>query len=185
MPSVRVSARSDYALRAVAELAASDGRPMNRERIAEAQEIPAEFLENILLELKHVGIVMSQRGAGGGFRLARKASEISLADVIRAVDGPLANVRGNRPEVVEYRGSAAHLRDVWIAVRASLREILEEISVQDLVDGNLPARVSTLTKNPRAWVSLAFGPGSGSPRIRSPRTRNPRASAKSGGPRSA
>jgi Rrf2 family protein len=178
MPSVRVSARSDYALRAVAELAASDGRPMNREKIAEAQEIPAEFLENILLELKHVGIVMSQRGAGGGFRLARQASEISLADVIRAVDGPLANVRGNRPEVVEYRGPAAHLRDVWIAVRASLREILEETSIQDLVDGNLPARVSTLTHNPRAWVSLAVGPGAGPDSDPIPRRR---ANAKSGG----
>jgi hypothetical protein len=96
------------------------------------------------------------------------------------VDGPLANVRGNRPEVVEYRGPAAHLSEVWIAVRASLREILEGISIQDLVDGNLPVRVSTLTRNPRAWVSLAVGPGTGSPRIR-----GPRASAKSGGARSA
>jgi Rrf2 family protein len=154
---MRVSARSDYALRAVAELAAGDGRAMNRETIAIAQEIPADFLENILLELKHAGIVTSQRGPRGGSRLARPASEISLADVIRAVDGPLANVRGNRPEAVEYLGAATHLREVWIAVRASLREILEEVSVQDLIDGNLPARVSNLTDDPRSWVSPSWG----------------------------
>jgi Rrf2 family protein len=161
MGSMRVSARSDYALRAVAELAASDGAPMKRERIAEAQEIPVEFLENILLELKHVGIVMSMRGATGGFKLARPPSEISLADVIRAVDGPMANVRGDRPEIVEYHGPAAHLRDVWIAVRASLREILEETSVQDLVDGKLPRRVRELVRDPESWVSLGRVRGTG------------------------
>lgn len=158
---MRVSARSDYALRAVAELAASDGAPMKRERIAEAQEIPVEFLENILLELKHVGIVMSMRGATGGFKLARPPSEISLADVIRAVDGPMANVRGDRPEIVEYHGPAAHLRDIWIAVRASLREILEETSVQDLVDGKLPRRAKELVNDPESWVSLGRVRGTG------------------------
>ena len=151
---MRVSAKADYALRAVAELAAANDGPLKRERIAEAQQIPMEFLENILLELKHVGIVQSQRGASGGFRLARDPDQISLADVIRAVDGPMANVRGARPEQVEYLGPAIHLRDVWIAVRASLREILESTSVQDLVDGTMPPRIRELTGEPEAWVSL-------------------------------
>jgi Rrf2 family protein len=151
---VRVSAKADYALRAVAELATASDMPLKRERIASAQDIPMDYLENILLELKHVGIVQSQRGASGGFRLARRPDEISLADVIRAVDGPMANVRGSRPEQVEYRGAAEHLRDVWIAVRASLRELLERTSVQDLVDGTLPKRVDELTADPEAWVSL-------------------------------
>jgi len=161
---MRVSAKADYALRAVAELAATSGT-LKRERIAAAQTIPMEFLENILLELKHVGIVQSQRGSSGGFRLGRPAGEISLADVIRAVDGPMANVRGSRPEQVEYAGPAEHLRDVWIAVRASLREILEAISVQDLVDGSLPKRVEELTRRPEAWISMGRvrGAGRGSP----------------------
>jgi Rrf2 family protein len=157
---MRVSAKADYALRAVAELAATDSGPLKRERIAAAQQIPMDYLENILLELKHVGIVQSQRGAAGGFLLARAPSEISLADVIRAVDGPMANVRGSRPEQVEYLGAAVHLRDVWIAVRASLRELLEATSVQDLVDGTLPARMDELTRAPEAWVSLGRVRGS-------------------------
>jgi Rrf2 family protein len=158
---MRVSAKADYALRAVAELAGARDAPLKRERISTAQDIPMDYLENILLELKHVGIVQSQRGAGGGFRLARPPEEISLADVIRAVDGPMANVRGSRPEDVEYRGPAEHLRDVWIAVRASLRELLEDTSVQDLVEGNLPERLEELTKAPEAWVSLGRVRGTG------------------------
>jgi len=158
---MRVSAKADYALRAVAELAAASDAPLKRERVASAQDIPMDYLENILLELKHVGIVQSQRGAGGGFRLARPPDEISLADVIRAVDGPMANVRGSRPEDVEYSGPAEHLRDVWIAVRASLRELLETTSVQDLVDGTLPKRMDELTKAPEAWISLGRVRGTG------------------------
>jgi len=154
MAAMRVSARADYALRAVAHIAASPSGPVKRELIAEQQEIPVEYLENILLELKHSGIVMSQRGASGGFRLARPAADISLADVVRAVDGPMANVRGERPEMVHYAGAAEHLKDVWIAVRASLREIMEAISVQDLVDGRMPDHVARLTNAPEAWVSL-------------------------------
>jgi Rrf2 family protein len=127
---------------------------MKREALSDAQSIPVEFLENILLELKHVGIVMSQRGASGGFRLGRPANEISVADVIRAVDGPMANVRGERPEAMEYPGPAEHLQEIWIAVRASLREILEETSLQDLVEGRMPKRVVELTRDPEAWVSL-------------------------------
>jgi Rrf2 family protein len=149
---MRVSARADYALRAVAELTVADGA-LKRELIAQRQDIPPDFLEHILLALKHAGIVMSQRGAGGGFRLARPAADISLAEVIRAVDGPMANVRGERVELVTYNGPAEHLREVWIAVRASLRDILESTSVRDLVDGTLPPRVETLTHAPDAWVS--------------------------------
>jgi Rrf2 family protein len=151
---MRVTARSDYALRAVAELAAAGDALLKREAIATRQEIPVEFLETVLLSLKHAGIVQSQRGASGGFRLARPADSISLADVVRAVDGPVADVRGERAEKVAYSGAAVHLQSVWIAVRASLRQILEGISVQDLVDGRLPRAVTRLTDDPEAWRSL-------------------------------
>lgn len=158
---MHVSARADYALRAVAELAAAGEALLKREAIAERQRIPPEFLESILLELKHAGIVQSQRGAAGGFRLGRSASEISLADVIRAVDGPMSDVRGDRPELVDYPGAAASLQEVWIAIRASLREILEGTSLQDLVDGTLPPRVRELTRDPESWVSLGRIRGAG------------------------
>ena len=150
---MRVSAKSDYAVRAAAELAAAGAGPLKGERIAEAQQIPLKFLENILSELKHAGIVASQRGAEGGYWLARPAREVTVADVIRAVDGPLANVRGARPETVEYQGSASHLLDVWIAVRVSLRSVLEQVSLADLVAGTLPTSVRELTVAPDAWVS--------------------------------
>src|SRR4051794_14167381 len=152
---MRVSAKADYAIRATAELAASEGAGQLRaDRIAEAQDIPIKFLESILLELKHAGIVRSQRGAEGGYALARPGTEISLADVIRAVDGPLANVRGDRPENVKYKGSAARLTDVWIAVRASLRSVLESTSVADLASGKLPDDVEELAANKDNWESL-------------------------------
>ena len=152
---MRVSAKADYAIRAVAELAAAEGTGQLRaDRIADAQEIPIKFLESILLELKHAGIVRSQRGAEGGYALGRPGTDISLADVIRAVDGPLANVRGDRPENVKYKGSAAHLTDVWIAVRANLRAVLESTSVADLARGELPDSVTKLSTDPDNWVSL-------------------------------
>lgn len=151
---MRVSAKADYALRACAELAAAGAGPMKAERISDAQDIPIKFLESILLELKHAGIVRSQRGPDGGYSLARPAAEISLADVIRAVDGPLANVRGDRPENVLYHGPAIRLTDVWIAVRASLRQVLETTSLADLSGGQLPEIVELLAKDPKAWVSL-------------------------------
>src|SRR4051795_1995265 len=152
---MRVSAKADYAIRATAELAAAEGTGQLRaDRIAEAQDIPIKFLESILLELKHAGIVRSQRGAEGGYALARPGAEISLADVIRAVDGPLANVRGDRPENVKYTGAATALTDVWIAVRASLRSVLEQTSVADLASGQLPRSVSKLAENPDARISL-------------------------------
>ncbi|HEY7600400.1 MAG TPA: Rrf2 family transcriptional regulator [Candidatus Limnocylindrales bacterium] len=152
---MRVSAKADYAVRAAAELAASaDGRPIKRDQLAQAQQIPAKFLESILLELKHAGIIKSTRGAEGGYSLARPAADISVADVIRAVDGPLANVRGERVEAVEYAGAARRLRDVWVAVRASLRDVLESTTLADVVSGELPAHVIELTKRPEAWISL-------------------------------
>ena len=152
---MRVSAKADYAVRAAAELAAASGkRPLKRDEISAAQRIPSKFLETIMLELKHAGIVKSTRGAGGGYSLARPAADISVADVIRAVDGPMATVRGERVEVVEYEGAARALRDVWVAVRASLRRVLETTSLQDLVEDHLPERVRELTADPEAWISL-------------------------------
>ena len=149
---MRVSAKVDYALRAAVELAAAEGSgPVKGEQIALAQSIPLKFLENILLELRHHGLVRSQRGAEGGYWLARPADEITLAEVIRAVEGPLANVRGERPESTDYAGPAERMRDVWIAVRANLRAVLESATLADVAHGELPDAVSTLTADPEAW----------------------------------
>lgn len=132
---MRVSAKVDYALRALAELAAAEpGRPVTAERLASAQEIPPKFLENILLELRRAQIVASRRGVEGGYWLARPAAEVSLADVVRAVEGPIATVRGARPEEASYSGPAAALGAVWIELRASMRGVLEETSLADLVE---------------------------------------------------
>jgi len=150
---VRISAKTDYAVRAAAELAAArDDWPVNAERLATAQSIPLNFLENILAGLRHAGLVDSRRGPEGGYMLARPAEEISIADVIRAIDGPLAGVGGQRPETLEYPGAAAALRETWIAVRASLRAILEEVTLADLADGKLPPAVLKLTTDPDAWA---------------------------------
>ena len=151
MRPMRVSAKVDYALRAAVQLAAAGEGPTKGERIAEAQDIPLKFLENILLELRHNGLVQSQRGADGGYWLARPAAEITLAEVIRAVEGPLANVRGARPETLEYAGPAAGLQDVWVAVRASLRGVLETVTLADVASGELPAEIGGLTSDPEAW----------------------------------
>jgi Rrf2 family protein len=149
---VRVSAKADYAIRAAVELAAAGDGPVKGDRIAQAQEIPPNFLENILVDLRNAGLVASRRGAEGGYWLARPADQVSLADVIRAVDGPLANVRGVRSEQISYRGSAEPLREVWIAVRASLRGVLEQVSLADLAGGRLPAHVRKLAADPDAWA---------------------------------
>jgi Rrf2 family protein len=150
---MRASAKADYAVRAAIELAAADGRVVKGEEISEAQDIPLNFLENILGELRHARIVGSRRGPEGGYRLDRPAEEISVADVIRAVEGPLASVRGERPESLEYRGSAEQLQQVWIAVRANLRAVLETVTLADLVGGRLPASVAELARDPEAWVT--------------------------------
>jgi Rrf2 family protein len=149
---VRVSAKADYALRAAVELAAhGDERPLKGELIAQAQGIPLRFLENILGELRTAGVLDSRRGAEGGYLLARPAAEISLGDVIRAVDGPLANVMGARPEALEYDGASAPLRDVWVAVRTSLRSVLDEVTLADVAAAKLPPDVVRMTESPDAW----------------------------------
>jgi Rrf2 family protein len=148
---MRVSAKADYAIRATVELAAAGGGPLKAERIAQAQEIPIKFLENIMSDLRNAGLVRSQRGIDGGYWLARPAAEINLAQVIRAVDGPLANVRGHRSEEVSYAGSAVPLREVWVAVRASLRRVLEAVTLADIAHGELPPAVGELTADAEAW----------------------------------
>ena len=150
---MRVSAKTDYAIRAALELAAApDDKPVKGERISKAQAIPLRFLENILMQLRHAGLVESRRGADGGYRLARPASEITLADVIRAIDGPLAGVSGQRPETLDFKGRSEPLREVWVAVRASLRSVLENVTLADVVGDKLPKDVERLTKAPEAWV---------------------------------
>ena len=148
---MRVSAKADYAIRAAVELAAAGEGPVKGDQIAQAQKIPVNFLENILADLRNAGLVASRRGAEGGYWLAQPADEVSLADVIRAVDGPLANVRGVRSEQLEYEGSALRLLDVWVAVRASLRSVLERVTLADVVNGKLPPDVEKLAADPDAW----------------------------------
>ena len=150
---MRVSAKVDYALRAGAELAAApSGVPQKGYRIARAQAIPLKFLENILLDLKHAGLVQSQRGVEGGYWLAKAPEQIVLAEVIRAVEGPIANVRGERPEQVEYAGAAEALREVWIAVRGNLRAVLETVTLADVAAGSLPDDVRRIAADPDAWL---------------------------------
>ena len=151
---MRVSAKVDYAIRACAELAVAAGEgPVKGERIAQAQAIPLRFLENILLDLRHAGLVSSQRGAEGGYWLAKPPAEIVLADLIRALEGPIANVRGNPPEDTAYEGPAKGLQTVWVAVRANLRAVLETVTLADLVSGTLPPEVQRLAADPEAWRS--------------------------------
>jgi Rrf2 family protein len=148
---VRVSAKADYALRAAAELAAAGGGPVKREALSRAQGIPPKFLENILGDLRQARLVRSQRGAEGGYWLARPADKITVADVMRAVDGPLVGIRGERPEDVGYEGAAESLQQVWIALRANLRAVVEQVTIADLASGKLPAAVKRLAKDPEAW----------------------------------
>ena len=150
---MRVSAKVDYALRAAVELAALEPDwPVKGERLAAGQAIPLRFMENILGELRQAGIVASKRGAEGGYSLARPADEIALADVIRAVDGPLANIGGLRPDQLSYSGSAEPMKDVWVAVRSSLRSVLENVTLADVATGSLPDAVKSATADPDAWA---------------------------------
>lgn len=149
---MHISAKVDYAVRAVTELASREpGDLVTAERLAEAQDIPRPFLATILQELRRAGLVESKRGVDGGHRLARAANEIAIADVMRAVDGPLAAVGGVAPEQVEYPGVSAPLRDVWIATRASIRSVLEVVSIADIVDSDLPSIVNEMIAQPGAW----------------------------------
>jgi Rrf2 family protein len=151
MAAVKVSAKSDYAVRALLELAQAGEGPVKGERLAQTQGIPLKFLENILIDLRHAGIVRSQRGAEGGYWLARSPDSIAVGEVIRAADGPLASVRGEAPEDLDYDGAAEHLQIVWIAVRASLRAVVDELTLADVVAGRLPARLQRLIDAPDAW----------------------------------
>src|SRR4051794_28072900 len=174
---MRISARADYAVRAAVVLAAAGDGPTKGEAIAQAQSIPLKFLENILGDLRHAGLVRSQRGADGGYWLGRPAADITVADVIRAVEGPLASVRGGPAAAsgvaggtgagggpragggggprggVDYKGAAEPLQQVWIAVRASLRGVVERVTLADVAAGRLPARVAKLAEDPEAWVT--------------------------------
>ncbi|MBA2566938.1 MAG: RrF2 family transcriptional regulator [Thermoleophilaceae bacterium] len=152
---MRVSAKVDYAVRAAIELAAAGEGPVKGEQIAQEQQIPLNFLENILLDMRQADLVRSQRGRDGGYWLARAADEISIADVIRAVEGPLATVRGERAEELGYERAAAPLQEVWVAVRANLRGVLETVTLADIVNDSLPEPVESLTRDPEAWRSGA------------------------------
>lgn len=148
---MRITAKVDYAVRAAAEMAAAPAGPVKGDRLAERQGIPAKFLENILADLRRSGLVASQRGADGGYWLARPADTVTVADIIRAVEGPLADVHGTPPEMVEYGGPATNLQRVWVATRAALRSILEEVTVADIVAGTLPPAAERYLAEPDAW----------------------------------
>ena len=151
---MRISAKVDYAVRAAVQLAAAEGAgPVKGDEIAAAQDIPINFLENILSLLRNAGLVMSRRGAEGGYWLAVPANCITIADIVRVIDGPLAAVRGVRPSETQFPAPAEPLRDVWVAVRASLRSILENVSLADIVRGELPETVTELTADASAWES--------------------------------
>lgn len=149
-----MSAKADYAIRALVELAVREGSgPVKGDSIAKAQVIPWKFCENILSELRGAGLVASRRGSDGGYWLARPAAEITLAEIVRLVDGPLAAVRGVRPSEAEFPASSAALKEVWVAVRASLRQVLEQVTVADVANGALPDAVHELLAQPGAWQS--------------------------------
>lgn len=157
---MQISARSDYALRALCVLAtAEEGAAVKAAAIAEAQAIPRTFLDQILTELRRGGLVESRRGPDGGHRLARPPYAITVADVIRVLDGPLALVHGERPESLLYAGPAEHLRDVWVAVRAALRQVLERTTLEQIVEDDLPSQITTLSDDPRSWTSVWPPPG--------------------------
>jgi Rrf2 family protein len=152
MGRVKVTAKAEYAVRAMLELATTEASLLKGERIASSQGIPLKFLENILVDLRHADLVHAQRGADGGYRLARAPEEITLGQVIRAVEGPLASVRGEPPERMAYEGSSENLQRVWIAVRASLRSVLDDLTLADVVAGRMPEHVRRLTEAPDAWL---------------------------------
>lgn len=154
MRSMRISARADYAVRAALQLAdARDAGPLKAEAIAQAQDIPHKFLEGILNDMRRGGLVQSRRGGNGGYRLARPAEAISIADVIRVVDGPLVSVRGVRPPELSYTGPARSLLPLWIALRANVREILDGVTLADVATAELPPQVAELTENPESWTN--------------------------------
>lgn len=149
---VRISTKADYAVRAALELAAAaDGEPVKGVHLSSSQGIPRQFLEHILLEMKHARLVQARRGARGGYWLAKPANEITVADVIRAVEGPLANIHESAPEELRYEGAAERLRDVWVAVRHNLRAVLENVTLAELAEGNLPWQIEAMLSDPQTW----------------------------------
>jgi Rrf2 family protein len=149
---MQVTARIDYAVRALLELASAPTSRMTRDELAEAQDIPPRYLESILLQLRQGGLLIGQRGSGGGYTLGRGADKITIADVSRAVDGPLALVQGQRPEHIVYEGSSANLGELWIGLRAAIRSVMENVTIADLLSGELPATLRTLIDDPEAWL---------------------------------
>ena len=156
-----ISAKADYATRALLTLAAAGGGPLKGEALAREQGLPQKFLENTLTTLRRAGLLETHRGIEGGYRLARPADQVTIADIMRPLDGPLAEVRGEKPEEAVYEGAAAHLRDVWVAVRAALRDVLETVTLADVVDGDLPPHVRELLERPGAWERRAVGAAPG------------------------
>lgn len=152
MGIVQIPAKAEYAIRALLTLAASE-TSLSAEHLATEQELPAKFLGAILSDLRRGGIVSSQRGPEGGFRLARDPDTLVIADILRVVSGPMAGVRGLRPEALHYEGEATHLRDVWIAVRGALREVLEHVTLGQVLRGELPDAVTRFTSDPDAWIT--------------------------------
>jgi Rrf2 family protein len=150
---MRVSAKADYAVRAAVDLAAATHLPVRAEDVAERQGIPLSFLVKILHEMRLAGLITSQRGPEGGHQLARPAAEISVADILRAVDGPLADVHGTRPESMRYVGTAEPLQRVWVALRTNVRAVLESVTLADLVDGGLPPEIDALAEKPDSWIT--------------------------------
>lgn len=151
---MHIPAKVDYAMRALLELAQRT-QPATAEDLATAQKLPSKFLAAILNDLRRAGIITSRRGLEGGYRLSRPADQISVADVMRAIDGPLAEVHGLRPEMTEYEGAAAHLQDVWIATRASLRAVLEPVTLEHIATGRLPDAAAKFLDDPSAWLPRA------------------------------
>ncbi len=149
---MRISAKADYAVRAALELAAApEGKPVKGTHLAEAQGIPLQFLEHILLEMKNAKLIRAKRGAQGGYWLADPPSEITVADVIRAVEGPLANIHESAPEELHYEGAAERLRDVWVAIRHNLRQVLENVTLEELASGRLPWQIEAMLNDPQTW----------------------------------
>jgi Rrf2 family protein len=148
---VYISAKVDYATRVLLTLAASDGTPIRGETLAKAQDLPVRFVENTLVDLRRAGLISSHRGIDGGYKLAKPASQISIADIIRTLEGPLAEVHGLRPDQRAYEGPAEHLQDVWVALRASMRAVLETVTLDQIVAGKLPARIAKLVNDPDSW----------------------------------
>lgn len=150
---MHISARTDYALRALLALAAADSATATGQQLAAEQHLPLKFLEAILADLRRAGVLRTRRGPVGGYALARPAELITVGEVVRAVDGPLAVIRGERPEQARYDGAAEHLQTLWIALRAALRIVLDEVTLAELLAGDLPERVRDLVAEPGAWTS--------------------------------